>query len=75
MITVVLACGLVLPSGIIIIDEMTPRAGQRGLYRALAIASGDAKECTQKTRIRYELAATSNENDRPGRCLGDIDEY
>lgn len=38
------------PSGIIIIDEMTLRAGQQGLYRALAIASGDTKE---RTRMRY----------------------
>lgn len=47
------ARALVSPSGIIIIDEMTLRAGQRGLYRALAIASGDAKERTQKARMRY----------------------
>lgn len=42
------------PSGIIIIDEMTLRAGQRELYRALAIASEDTKE---RTRIRYACSS------------------
>lgn len=44
---------LISPLGIIIIDEMTLRIGQQGLYRALAIASRDAKERMQKTRMRY----------------------
>ena len=44
---------LISPSGIITIDEMTLRVGQRGFYRVLAIASRDAKERIQKTRMRY----------------------
>jgi len=66
---------LVLPSGIIIIDEMTPRAGQRRLYRVLAIASGEAKRMHTEDSYAIRPKLDFNEIDRFSRCLGDIDEY